>query len=420
MEWSLRVAVFALLGWYLVETLHDGDDGRAERASQGELEVELRRWSTSATPVRVEVTLEHPPEGWERDWLAALAAAGTEVGWRGPELLPTAVTLEPRADPSGGVDVSASAPADAMVTLRDSVGELGGAPASAWGVSAVLPASSRVVDAVVGPVTARAALRDSLHLRRLLVIGAANWETKFTTAALEERGWQVDAHVVVSPKGDVRQGTIEAIDTTRYSAVLALDTTAARYAERIGRYVRQGGGLVLWSPAARSRAFSAIAPALAVGQSQQDEGRTVNDTLPRADLELLPLTRLVDDAEVLERRGEQVAIAARRLGTGRVIETGYTNSWRWRMAGGEDAPEAHRDWLAGVVAQVAHATRIARDVPPTSVAPLATLIDRLGPPAAEDSPAGAPDASRWFGWMLAAIGAALLVEWASRRLRGAR
>ena len=404
-EWVLRVAIVALLAFCLVESLHEGGAAHPERIDQGELASALPRWSTSSAPTRVEVTLDHPPEGRERDWLAALAGAGTEVGWTGPALLPTAVTLEPRADPAGGVDASVSAPPGKLVMLRDSVGELGGAPASAWGVSAVLPPlpSGGLVDAVVGPVAAQAVLRDSLHLRSLLVIGAASWETKFVIAALEERGWNVDAHVVVSPKGDVRQGTTQAIDTTRYSAVLALDTTAARYADRIGRYVRQGGGLVLWGPVASTRAFSAITPVRAVGGLREDEGHTVNDTLPRADLALVPLAGLTDDAELLERRGEHVAIAARRLGAGRVVVTGYTDSWRWRMAGGEDAPEAHREWLAGMVAQVAQAT----------------LIDRLGSPSAGDSPTGSPDASRWFGWMFAAISAALLVEWASRRLRGA-
>src|SRR5438034_1064430 len=84
--------------------------------------------------------------------------------------------------------------------------------------------------------TVAAPVRDTLGLRRLLVLGQAQWETKFTIAALEERGWQVDAHIVVSPKGkgDVRQGDIGVIDTARYSAVLAVDTTAARYGARIG------------------------------------------------------------------------------------------------------------------------------------------------------------------------------------------
>ena len=53
-------------------------------------------------PARVQVDLAHPPAGAQRDWLAALKAAGTDVQWRGEKLLPTAVDIEPRVDPAGG------------------------------------------------------------------------------------------------------------------------------------------------------------------------------------------------------------------------------------------------------------------------------------------------------------------------------
>lgn len=420
LEWLLRAIVVGLLLWYLWHTLRVDASDASDGTTSAELSDALSRWSTTAAPARVHVSLDHPPEVQERDWLAALRGAGTAVEWSGPSLLPTAAVLEPRADPAGGADLSVSVPDEAVVLLRDTLGVLDSARAGAGGLRAYLPRPRSTVDAVVGPVSARAALRDSLGFHRLLVIGAANWETKFVTAALEERGWRVDVHVVVSPKGDVRQGTIGTIDTIRYSAVLALDTTAARYADQIGRYVRQGGGLVLWSPAARSRGFTEIAPAAGLGEPLDDQGRPVNDTLPRLDLTLVPLTRVADEAVVLERRGDHVALAARRVGTGRVIETGYANSWRWRMAGGEDAPEAHREWLAGLVAQVAHVERVELDAPPVAPAPLASLIDRLGP-ASGDAPRGAPtDMSLVIGWIFAVLCASLLLEWASRRLRGVR
>ncbi|HEX3160556.1 MAG TPA: hypothetical protein VHQ45_18705, partial [Gemmatimonadaceae bacterium] len=237
---------------------------------------------------------------------------------------------------------------------------------------------------------------------------------------LEERGWAVDAHVVVSPKGDVRQGDVGVIDTARYSAVLAMDSTAARYGARIDRFVRQGGGLVLWAPAAAVRAFAGVSPAGALGPALPDVGRTPSDSAPRDELELRPLLRLAADAVVLERRGSAVALASRRAGAGRVLLTGYSNSWRWRMAGGDDAPEEHRTWLAGMVAQVAYTGRRSIDAPPTAAAPLATLIDRLGPQAETPAAPGGGGRGGASGLAFALICAALLAEWASRRLRGAR
>ena len=186
---------------------------------------------------------------------------------------------------------------------------------------------------------------------------------------------------------DVRQGEIAAIDTSRYSAVLAIDSTAGRYGDRIARFVEQGGGLVLWTPAARARSLARIAPGVA-GKRIEDEGAVPSDSAPRAALGLVPVERLADDAIVLERRGGNVSIAARRVGQGRVIETGYTTSWRWRMAGGDDAPSRHREWLAGLVASVAYTGRTGIAAPPTDAAPLASLIDRLGPAAPEWKEAG--------------------------------
>ncbi len=417
-ELLLRVAVIVLLSWYLVHTIRVRRHGPEERTSSASLWESLARWSTVSVPERVHVALEHPPSGVERDWLAALPAAGTAVLWSGPSLAPTAIAMEPRADPSGGVNVSVAAPESAMVVLRDTLGVLDSARATAAGVHAVIPKPRAVTDAVVGPVVARAAPRDSLHLGRLLVIGSASWETKFTVAALEERGWKVDAHIVVSPKGDVRQGEIAAIDTARYSAVLAIDSTAGRYGERIARFVQQGGGLVLWAPATRARSLARIAPG-AAGKLIEDEGGVPSDSAPRLALGLAPVERLTDDAIVLERRGADVSIAARRAGRGRVIETGYTTSWRWRLAGGDDAPARHREWLAGLVASVAYTGRTSIASPPTDAAPLASLIDRLGPAAPEWKEAGL-DQEMVARWVFGVICAALLLEWSSRRIRGVK
>jgi hypothetical protein len=366
----------------------------------------------------VHVRIDHPPAGRDRDWLAALSGAATDVDWSGPSLVPTAISVEPRIDPAGGADVNVASPENAVTILADTLGILDSARATRTGVRGYLPKFRGTVDALVGPVVARAARHDSIELHKLLVIGQAGWESKFAVAALEERGWQVDAHIVVSPKGDVHQGKIADIDTAHYSAVIAIDTTAARYGDRIAAFVRQGGGLVLWAPAARARGLAAIAPG-AAGVLIVDEGDAVSDSAPRAGLELVPITTLSADAIVLERRGPDVALAARRVGRGRVLETGYTDSWRWRMAGGADALARHREWLAGLVALVATSSHHPVAASPSDVAPLVTLIDELGPSrVSTESPSLDPAAVA--RWVFALVCAALLLEWASRRVRGVK
>lgn len=418
-EWLLRTLTLALLVWCLMLALGAGRNERIETGSSATLRESLERWTTVSSPARVHVALEHPPIGPEQDWLAALAGAGTAVEWSGPELLPTAIAMEPRADPGGGADVSVAAPPDAHVVLRDTLGALDSTRADAYGVRAYVARPRSTLQAGVGPVVASAALHDSLSLKRLLVLGAANWETKFVTAALEERGWKVDTHISVSPQTSVLQGRVSAIDTARYSAVLVLDTTAAPYAERIARYVRSGGGLLLWSPAAAVRGLAPLA-AGRPGDLIEDEGRTPREEAPRRDLALVPITNLAPDAIALEHRDVHVALAARRVGAGRVIQTGYINSWRWRMAGGEDAPERHRTWLAGLVSSVAYTGRTQLHAPPTDPAPLAKLIDRLGPsvPALDAREVSSPAAH--LPWIFAALCGALLLEWLSRRTRGVR
>jgi hypothetical protein len=151
-----------------------------------------------------------------------------------------------------------------------------------------------------------------------------------------------------------------------------------------------------------------------------DRSRTPAVGPPRAALDLRPVVALAGDALVLERQGDRISVAARREGMGRVIQVGYLDLWRWRMAGAENAVEAHRAWLARLVAGVAYTGATARRVQPADAAPVATLIDRLGPPtaAAPLTPAGLID--RWSGWIFAVICLALLAELVSRRARGLR
>jgi hypothetical protein len=115
----LRILATALLLAGLVRVLQDHRAGAAESATSTGLRAALARWSTVTAPARVHVVLDHAPDGAERDWLAALPAAGTTVGWSGPRLLPTALAVVPVADPAGGVDVAVAAPQGADLRLRD-------------------------------------------------------------------------------------------------------------------------------------------------------------------------------------------------------------------------------------------------------------------------------------------------------------
>ena len=84
----------------------------------------------------------------------------------------------------------------------------------------------------------------------------------------------------------------------------------------------------------------------------------------------------------------------------------------------ETAPEEHRAWWSSLVASVAHARPIPRDVGPIDEAPLAATIDALGPPVNEGALPGSTPAIPWEAWLAALAAAALLGEWLSRRLRG--
>ena len=418
LEWLCRAAALVLLAWLLIQSILARRNGMLDQASAATLARKLALWSTSASPSAVHVRLDHPPAGRERDWLAALPGAGTTVAWSGPSLSPTAISIEPRVDPARGADASIAAPNASMVALSDTLGPLDSARAVGTGARIYVPKVRSIVDARTGSIVARAAGRDSIELHKLLLIGQAGWEAKFTLAALEERGWIVDAHIVVSPKSDVLQGKILAIDTAQYSAVIALDSTAGRYSDRIAAFVRQGGGLILWSPAARARGLAVLAPGAETGALIQDDLDVPPDSAPRSVLELAPITSLREDAVVLERRGSDVSIAARRVGRGRVLETGYTNSWRWRMAGGKDALDRHRDWMAGLVALAATGSYREIAAAPGDVAPLATLVDKLGP-ATRPVPA-ALDQAILTQWLFGAICLALILEWISRRTRGVK
>jgi hypothetical protein len=181
--------------------------------------------------------------------------------------------------------------------------------------------------------------------------------------------------------------------------------------------VRAGGGLVLAGDASDVPAVRAIAPGRA-GARIPGGTLTFDASQPQRSLAARPVESLRADAVVLERRGAAVMSAARREGVGRVVQVAYDETWRWRMQGGDDAVAAHRAWWTrAVAAAVGTPAPAAFTSTNPEGAPLARLVDALGAPTerpASDAPRGLP------GWLLASICVILLVEWGSRRLRGAR
>ena len=57
---------------------------------------------------------------------------------------------------------------------------------------------------------------------------------------------------------------------------------------------------------------------------------------------------------------------------------------------------------------------------PTDPTPVAALVDRLGPAEADALRTASIDPTRMSAWIFTILCLALLAEWASRRLRGAR
>lgn len=384
-EWVLRVLSFALLGVLLMRMWSPvGRSARAESATDGAVAGSLPHWSKTS-PGRIHVSLDSTLPPLERDWFAAIAHSGSVVTWDAPKIVPVAAVLTRVADPVGVSELDVSAPPKGVVAIRGPFGGIDSVAAGPNGVRVGIPGSATSMTVYVGETKAVVAKPDSVVLRKLLVEGAASWETKFTIKALTERGWSVDALTHVAPGVDVREGSPAMPDTSRYAGVIAVDSTAALIRRGADAFVRKGGGLVTLSDA------STIGP------------RGVR-------------------AVVLEK-GPAGDIRAMRIGNGRVIQVSYKDLWRRRMADADsidDPVAAHRELLADIVASVAFAPRIAVSTDSLSdPAPLADMAAKLGRRTAiadAGSPFGdAIPTSVLFGILIAS----LLIELASRRLRGA-
>jgi hypothetical protein len=412
------LAAFALLGWLLGESLIPSPERRLERASTTTIGSRLAAWTRAPSSVRLHADFATTPDPWVIDWLAALAHGGHAVTWSGSPPA-VAMTSEELADPRHGVRIDVAAPSRMPVVLRDSASVIDSVRVTQLGATVVTPIVVGLIRGDAGGQGFSAVAPDSARLRSIVVIGDAGWEGKFIASALEERGWPVIARFHVAPNVDVAQGVALPLDTSRVAAVVAIDTAVQSLGAALERFVRSGGGLVLAGPASLAAAVAPLRPGSL-------DARTRPSTLPTDTIGLgatgfYPVTALKADGVALERRAGAIAAAARRVGAGRVLQIGFDDTWRWRMAGGPGSEIAYGDWWARAVASVAYSPAAAPSLTnePAASAPTAHLIDRLGPSrriTADQVPRSPLDRRL----LLALIMILLLAEWSSRRLRGLR
>jgi hypothetical protein len=117
---------------------------------------------------------------------------------------------------------------------------------------------------------------------------------------------------------------------------------------------------------------------------------------------------------------------------------GYEDTWRWRMQGTGDALRQHREWWSDLIGSVARPIVIGASPvslpqaasphgaasPGTNHAleesPFAATVAALGAPSDATSASSAATGHRTAAWLFGLMVVALLAEWSSRRLRGAR
>ena len=420
-ELALRAAALVLLAWMIARSAAPRDRAAVqERTDSRALNAALAAWTLAPEPTSVHVTAAFAPPVREREWLRALARAGVHVSWSGDSIPVTAIEAAARSDPAGGVRAYVAAPAAARATLSDAVGLIDTLSIAPGANALSLPMSSGALDLLVRGQHARALAPDSLLPRQIVVLGRAGWEGKFAMAALEERGWRVSSRLRVGPNVFVSQGTPLALDTAHTAVVVALDSSAAQYAGAIASFERSGGGVVLAGDAPLAAALRALGPGRA-GARVAAASVSFASTAPRRALGFYPIVALASDAVPLESRDGHLIAAARRVGAGRVVQLGYDETWRWRLAGTGDAPAAHRDYWSGVISAAAYRATapIAAAAGNADAAPLASLYADLGAPSPPAAPAvHVSPGLRW--WMFALLALLLLAEWSSRRLRGAR
>jgi hypothetical protein len=411
---AISLAAMIALAWRLwTGQTSSGDDQPVPTAA---LDSVLVRW-TVAPPARAIVDAATIPGPQHRDWLVALRRTGLELAWTTVDSSGVALVVEGAPLAGAPSRVTAIGPPGRDAVLFDDLGlidssAVGQGGVVAWRASLIGSTSVRLSNTI-----ATAAVRDSLVTRPVLVIGQAGWESRFVVTALEEIGWAVLARLSVAPGAVVRQGRSVPIDTASLSAVVVLDSVSPLDGADVSRFVRQGGGVIASGAGVRHAALRGLLPR--VGQAAAGEIGALLGPSPRNGLSTRTFVA-TGNVVPLERRGNEPVVLARRVGSGRVVATGFDDTWRLRMIpASESAPEAHRTWWSSLVSGVALARPLPRDVGGIDEAPVAAMVDALGPPL---PPPGAPTDRGspwpWNAWLAAVAAVGLLAEWLSRRLRG--
>ena len=425
---AVGLVCIALLLWRFLtpdaarrNALQIGPDGRLDES----LAVLL-----SSASDTIDVQLRAAPDARTRAVLKALRGSGRIVQLASERILPPlAVSVQEEWRAGGGARVQTVGADSVVAAIADGAGVIDSTTLTAAGtrsrtgpVQGVLRVGTRGASAAVSPLVARAP-----QIARVLVLGDATWESRFLIAALEEAGWPVDAAVSLSPKVTVTSGSGRVPSRDRQSIVVLLPGAPSSAIAVLPEFVRNGGGLVIVGGAARS-AGVALLRAGAPGASVDGEVGAEAGNDARHGLQLLPVMTLAEGGVPLELRDGRIAVAARRVGAGRVVQVGYQNSWLWRMAGNDDAPNAHRRWwtdiLSGVVPQTAPVKRAILDAEHDTLdaAPIAALARDVGVPVI--TPTAVRTMSRTFSasldsrWLLAIAVVSLLASWALRRWRG--
>ena len=193
-ELVLRTTLFAALGVALWRSLPPVDVSATSRAvSVSALGRDLDAMLTDPVISAVDLTIDAMPSSTERALLVALRRAGVPVRWHGspPALAIEAVRVR---EPDERTRLLVTGGGGAPIVLADSAGVLdsirGGSVATV-DVASVVGA----VRAEQGRFAARAVVGSSGPRRAVLVLGRADWESKFVMSALSEAGWLVRASI---------------------------------------------------------------------------------------------------------------------------------------------------------------------------------------------------------------------------------
>ncbi len=375
----------------------------------------------------IDVTLDGIPDARTRAILRALRGSGHTLRLAAPKALAAvAVSAEQEWRASGGTRLQVVSSDPARQVVADAAGLIDSIGIDSTGVATragPLQGALQVGRAAASPLASTAPIE-----ARVLVLGAATWESRFLIAALEESGWPVDAAMVLSPKVTIMQGPARLPSRARHAIVVLLPGAPASAVALLPAFVRSGGGLVIVGGAARAAGLASVR-AGAPGSTLSGEAGAEASDQPRHGLDLVPITVLADGSVPLESRDGRVALAARRLGAGRVIQVGYDNSWLWRMGGNDESPVAHRRWwtalLSGIVSQRAPVSAVVTtpEHDTLDAAPLAALARDLGLPeirAASTVRSPSPSAVSALDprWLLTLALITLVSSWALRRWRG--